>query len=395
MDSNLYAKVRNSARYCRNPVVRFRINVFLKVLKEGNVEAVCGRLGIARMTYYRWWKRFLEEGVAGIEDRSRRPLKCPRQTSKKVVEKIKYYRKRYHYGPERISDYLRDNHQMIVCCSTIRRIILREGLILKKYRTKKVNPHKKRYELPWPGQMVQLDIKYVPERVQGKQLYAFNAIDDCTRWRFARIYDDKSLKSAMDFVLDLIRFAPFEIQVIQTDNDKVFTNRFSAFAKDPERHLFTDTLAKKGIRHRLIPPGAKELNGKVERSHRTDDDEFFWKAPYSGASAIKQAYAQWIWEYNHDRSHKSLGKRTPMEKLTEKTLVRLTTTALCLGLDPEKLFLAKPAPKKLTKMETYLKYLQYLESDYLPVTDVMEFHTQSERNFKADNNVINLLKPGG
>lgn len=376
MNTILYAKVRDSARYCRNPVVRFRINVFLKALKEGNVEETCNQFGISRNTYYRWWRRFESSGFDSLSlaERSRRPQMCPRQTSAKIVGKIKYYRRRYHYGPKRIGFYLQENHGLTLHRSTIARVILREGLVLKKYRTQKINPHKKRYELPWPGQMMQMDIKYVPYRVQGKQLYAFNAIDDCTRWRFARIYEDKSLESCLDFTQDLIRYAPFTIQSIQTDNDKVFTNRFSALAWDPNRHIFTDTLKKHGIRHRLIPPGAKELNGKVERSHRTDDDEFFWKAPRLSGTSIKQAYAQWIWEYNHDRPHSSLADMTPMEKLVEKTLVKLFVLALCYGLDPLKLFGAKPVPKRNTRLETYFKYLQYLESDYLSVTDVLSFY---------------------
>jgi len=378
MDLSLYAIVAESARYCRDPVIRFRIHVFLKAIKEQDIQKACAHFGISRNTYYRWWRRFFKSGFnpVSLEDQSCRPHQMPRQTPAKVIRKIRYYRKQYHYGPERIAYYLKENHQIILHRSSIARIIQREGLILKKYRTKKINPHKKRYELPWPGQMIQLDIKYVPYRVQGKKLYAFNAIDDCTRWRFSRLYEDKSLKSCLDFVKDLIRYAPFTIRIIQTDNDRVFTNRFSAWANyDLESHEFTQTLKRYQIKHRLIPPGAKELNGKVERSHRIDDEEFYWKAPRISVSTIKQAYTQWIWEYNHDRPHSSLGGQTPMKKLLEKTLVEICFFALRCGLDPEKIFVWDLKPKqKLTTTDAYLKYLHYLQSDYRPVSEVLSYY---------------------
>lgn len=377
MDLSLYAKVRVSARYTHSLVVRRRINLFLKVIKSENVSLSCESFGVSRTNYYRWWNLFVGNNfnVGVLENKSRKPKRHPKAVSVKVIRHIKFYRKQYRYGPERIQFYLKQNHKIEVSLSTIGRVIKRCGLILKVYRTKKKNPHRKRYNLQWPGQMLQMDIKYVPYKINGQQYYAFNAIDDATRWRFARIYPDKSLKSCLDFTKDLIRYAPFTIQAIQTDNDIVFTNRFAVFAPDPNFHEFTAFLEANEIYHRLIPPGAKELNGKVERSHRTDDDEFYWKSPRHSLEALKRSFVQWIWEYNHDRPHKSLNRATPMEKLLEKTILSLFSLALIAGLDPLELY--KPIPittKTSTMADTYLRYLQYLESIFLPVTDDMRYY---------------------
>lgn len=374
---DLYAKIKSSARFCRDVEVRRKINLFLRAARFQDVGDACLHFGVSRSHYYRWWNRFKKSGfdVASLHEKSRAPKKSPHRSSKKIEDKIRYYRKTFRYGPERICYWLRINHGIHVSESTVYRIICRKKWFVKRYRTVKVNPHKKRYSLDWPGQMLQLDIKYVPERIQGQRCYAFNAIDDCTRWRFARIYPDKGLESCLDFVNDLIRFAPFKIQCIQTDNDVVFTNRLSVMAHHPEIHLFTETLKSHGIRHRLIPPGAKELNGKVERSHRIDDEEFFWKAPYGSYTEHKAAYAQWIWEYNHDRPHSSIGTRVPMEVLFEKKLILLCMIAYCYGFDPEKWF-TPPKPKvKITQLGTYLKYLEYLDSQYENVSDLMEYYS--------------------
>lgn len=380
MNSDYYAKIKVSAKYCRDFESRKKIQLFLKAIKLKNVQAACEFFGVNRDYYYRWFKRFLNSGfdVKSLKEKSRRPIHSPKHIDHKLVKKIAHYRKNYRYGPLRISQWIKTNHDITVSPSTIFREIVRKKWFIKKHRTKKINPHKKRYNLDWPGQMLQMDIKYVPEKINGKQYYEFNAIDDCTRWRFARIYKDKSLESCLDFTMDLIRYAPFGIQCIQTDNDRVFTNRLHPLAENPDYHPFTALLKKNKIQHRLIPPGAKELNGKVERSHRTDDDEFFWKAPMIGFSSLKNAFAQWIWEYNHDRPHTSLNGLTPMEKLLEKTYIQIFTMALLYGIDPQKLIKQPKQVEKTTRLGTYIKYLNYLASDYLSVLDVLEFHIPSQ-----------------
>jgi transposase InsO family protein len=376
LDSEYYAKIKESAKYCRDLAIRKKLQLFLKAGKLKNVQAACQFFGVNRDYYYRWYNRFVHSGfdVKSLREKSRRPRCSPQRIDHKLVRKIAHYRKNYRYGPRRIAYWLKTNHNLCVSPSTIFREILRKKWLVKKYQTKKINPHRKRYNLDWPGQMLQMDIKYVPERINGKRFYEFNAIDDCTRWRFARIYQDKSLESCLDFATDLIRYCPFRIQCIQTDNDQVFTNRLNVFTLNPDYHPFTAMLKKQGIRHRLIPPGAKELNGKVERSHRIDDDEFFWKAPMMGFSSLKQAFAQWIWEYNHDRPHSSLGGLTPVEKLVEKMYVQIFTLALMGGIDPLSL-IRRPVPYvKPTQVGTYIKYLAYLDSQYVSVRDVMEFY---------------------
>jgi transposase InsO family protein len=117
-------------------------------------------------------------------------------------------------------------------------------------------------EKPQPGDRLQLDVKFL-ERIAGtgKRLYQFTAIDDCTRIRVLKIYDSCNQASAIRFVNEVIKRLPFRVLVIQTDNGAEFQSRF---------HWHLESL---DIRHVYIRPRTPHLNGKVERSHRVDEQD--------------------------------------------------------------------------------------------------------------------------
>lgn len=207
MNSILYAKVNESARYCRDLEIRKKTFLFLEVIKTGKVEMSCKKFGVTRRSYHRWWKRYEASGyeMSSLKSQSRRPHRSPfLKRSPYAIKIIKKYRLGYRYGPVRILNYLRQNHRFEVSESTIRRVIEKQGWVIRRYRTEKKNPHKKRYNLEWPGHL-QMDIKYVPERINGEQYYVFNAIDDCTRWRFFKVYKEKTVLNAVYFARELIR----------------------------------------------------------------------------------------------------------------------------------------------------------------------------------------------
>jgi transposase InsO family protein len=111
---------------------------------------------------------------------------------------------------------------------------------------------------------LQLDVKFL-ERIPGtrKRFFQFTAIDDCTRIRVLKVYDACTQATAIRFVNDVVRRLPFRVHVIQTDNGAEFQSRF---------HWHLESL---DIRHVYIRPRTPHLNGKVERSHRVDDQEFY------------------------------------------------------------------------------------------------------------------------
>lgn len=382
MDSSLYAKIKESGRYCRDIRTRKKIVLFLDVIRLGNVRSACLRHGVIPKTYYFWWKRFVRGRfrLESLQCHSRRPKHSPRKIKGKALKLICYYRREFHYGPERIQMYLRLNHDMMIARSTIGEVIRREKLILRRNRKQKKNHHTRRYSLAWPGEGLQMDIKYVPYKIQGEQYYVYSAIDDCSRWRMSRLYKKKGILQAVDFLTWLAQLAPFSIKRLQLDNDAAFTNRLSPSCLG-QKHDFEEKAKALGIHLRFIPPGEKELQGKIERLHRTDDDEFFWKAPRDAFETLKEKLGHWVFEYNHFRHHKELEWKTPHQVLEEKYLEQCKTMPYISskppGLSPA-ITIEQKRYKRTQWMEKYLGYLNWKDSNPLPVTHVPGYYKEPD-----------------
>jgi transposase len=205
-----------------------------KVLQQAtaqsrNVARTCRHFGISRQAFYRWQRRYLALGEAGLADRPSRPHRSPTATAREVVSKILYLRQHYHFGPGKIADYLQRFHQQSLAVSSVHRILLRHG-INRLPASQKHRAHAKRwqrYEKPQPGHRLQLDVKFL-ERIPGtrKRFYQFTAIDDCTRIRVLKIYDACNQGTAIRFIDDVVRRLPFRVQVVQTDNGAEFQSHF-------------------------------------------------------------------------------------------------------------------------------------------------------------------------
>jgi len=385
MNSELYAKVRGSGRYCRSVTARRKIGLFLDAIRVGNVRAACRRHGVVPKTYYLWWNRFVRSGfqVESLLPQSRRPRRSPRRIKGYKLKLIRQYRLAYHYGPERIQLYLERNQGIHIARSTIGAVIEREGLRLRQNRQPAKRKHTKRYSLPCPGDRLQMDIKYVPYKIQGEQYYVFNAIDDCTRWRMSRLYRKKGIAEAVHFLRHIVDAAPFDIRSIQLDNDTAFTYRLS-----PQCfgfiHDFEATAKELGIQLRFIPPGEKELQGKVERLHRTDDDEFFWKISPRSFDALAYALECWSDEYNNLRLHKELGWKTPAQHLNHKTIELFALVSyIANGCKPVIWPPANPwGPITSSITRRYLLFLDWCDSHPLPVTDLSGDYSSTSTSIK-------------
>lgn len=295
-------------------VTAWRLRVLRQASDEGNVARVCRRFGLSRKSFYKWKRRQAEHGDAGLCDRPRTPLHCPRATTSEVVSKILYLRQHYHFGAGRIAAYLGRFHQIRIAVSSVHRILTRHGMP-RLPANQKHQAHGKRwqrYEKPQPGHRLQLDVKFL-ERIAGTQrrLYQFTAIDDCTRIRVLKVYDACNQRTAILFIDEVIRRLPFRVHVVQTDNGAEFQSQF-------HWHLETQD-----IRHVYIRPRTPHLNGKVERSHRIDDQEFYQLVDKDGVTddihLFNDKLREWEDYYNYHRPHGALGGQTPYERLLEKT----------------------------------------------------------------------------
>jgi transposase InsO family protein len=295
--------------------VAWRLRIFQHASERDRwVAQTCRRFGISRKTFYKWKKRYEVGGAAGLCDRPTRPLRSPRSFSQDIVSKVLYLRQNYHFGPGRIRDYLQRFHDICLAVSSVHRILLRHGMNrLPANQKHRAHPKRwQRYEKPQPGHRLQMDVKFL-ERIPGtrKRLYQFTAIDDCTRIRVLKVYDACNQATAINFMNDVLRRLPFRVQVVQTDNGAEFQSHF---------HWHLEGL---DIRHVYIRPRTPRLNGKVERSHRVDDQEFYQLLDKDGVTddihLFNQKLREWEDYYNYHRPHGALDGQTPYERLIAKT----------------------------------------------------------------------------
>ena len=278
-----------------------------------NVALTCRYYGISREVFYKWHRRLDRFGVDGLRDRSRRPHVSPSATPEETVGKILYLRQHYHFGPYKIAMYLQRYHDIQISVSGVWRILKRLDLsrLPTSQRYKRHTERWKRYEKPQPGHRVQVDVKFIaPIAGTRKKHYQFTAIDDCTRLRVLRIYNRLNQKVAIQFIDYVLQRLPFHVELIQTDNGSEFQAAFHWHVLD------------RGIQHVYIKPATPRLNGKVERSHRIDDDEFYRMLEgvvVDNTQLFNVRLQEWEHFYNFERPHGGLGGQTPYERLRERT----------------------------------------------------------------------------
>jgi transposase InsO family protein len=283
----------------------------------GNVALTCRYYGISRQCFYTWRRRYDAHGLDGLRDRSHRPHLSPNATRTEVVGKIIYLRQHYHFGPAKIAMYLKRYHDLQLSNSGVWRILKRLELnrLPASQRHKRYDRRWKRYEKPLPGHRVQLDVKFIaPLPGSRRKHYQFTAIDDCTRLRVLRIYPKLNQQTAIQFLDYVLERLPFRVEVIQTDNGVEFGSSFHWHVLD------------RGLGHSYIKPRTPRLNGKVERSHRIDAEEFYRLLDgvvIDDTKLFNDKLQEWENFYNYHRPHGSLDGQTPYERLKQRTQARV------------------------------------------------------------------------
>ena len=296
----------------------------IRLAKKKGVSFACDRFGKHRSYFYYWIDRYERHGWKGLVDKPSRPRRMPRLSRISLVRWVCAARKQTGYGKERIHDVLKAQGRSVPV-ATIGKILEREGLLIRKRKFKTQKKHTRCYNLLKPGQRVQLDIKYVPSEncPRGKKFYQYTVIDECTRMRYLLWHDSIWVEKSVQALKQAESYFGFKIDAVQTDNGIEFTFNYTshlqAKLKDPREHPLDVYCKENGIKHRLIPPGEKELNGKVERSHRTDDEEFYRRSPrVKDLRELKDLGGDWLHFYNHHRRHSGINKMTPKEFATKR-----------------------------------------------------------------------------
>jgi transposase InsO family protein len=162
-------------------------------------------------------------------------------------------------------------------------------------------------------------VKYVPGTIAGKAYFQYTAIDCASRWRHLAVYDEQTNFHSIRFLEDVIERFPHPIRAVKTDNGSIFTNYYTGTNKRSDMtvktlHALDVFCAERGIVHYLIDPGKPAQNGKVERSHRSDQERFYDENTFSSFADLQRKLREWNTEYN-DLEHCGLNGRTPNEAL--------------------------------------------------------------------------------
>lgn len=215
-------------------------------------------------------------------------------------------------GPWRIRMYLLRYHEIVIADQTVYRILRRRGLSRLPQNQAHKPQHQKwrRYEKPLPSHRLQIDAKFLAA-IPGKRrsYWQYTAIDDCPRLRVLKIYERNNQKNACDFVDTVLSRLPFRVQTVQTDNGPEFGIQFHWHLQD------------QGIHHVYIKPRTPRLNGKVERSHRMDEEEFYRLLEgvvIESVGGYNTRLQEWENFYNYERPHGGLGGQSPYERLRDK-----------------------------------------------------------------------------
>jgi len=247
----------------------------VKYSQNHSITETALRYKVSRKTVYKWKSRY-DGTLESLRDRSHRPNMSPNAHTEKELAAIRKRLKR-HKWTDLILAYQelveRDGYSRHY--GSFKRIARKlRGIKGKKEKSKKKPKPYQRAE--YPGQKIQIDVKYVPKHcvTNGMKYYQYTAVDECSRWTFREMYDERSTYSSRDFLEKLVVNAPFPIREVQTDNGPEFTNRLMAI-KSKHLTLFEGALLEMGIIYHRIQIATPQHNGKVERQHRIDGERFY------------------------------------------------------------------------------------------------------------------------
>ena len=302
--------------------LKFKQAVIQYSFKHG-VTAAAKRYKRTRQWIYYWQKRY-DGDIHSLSEMSRRPHSHPNAHTQDELKLIADMRRRN--GREGLVVFWIKLRQRgyTRALSSLFRVMQREGYF-KEAPPKKPKYTPKKYEqMKYPGERIQIDTKYVPlecTKALGNQtrFYQFTAIDEFSRERYIEGFADNSSYSAAIFLEHALNYFKYPVKCVQTDNGQEFTKTFSPkYSKTKEfaPTLFQQKLMELGIEHKQIRPYTPRHNGKVERSHRKDNERFYSRHTFYSLEDFNNQLRRYMNEYNNFPMS-PLGWKSPKEYLAQ------------------------------------------------------------------------------
>jgi transposase len=293
--------------------------LLVRRVREQNwtVTAAGEAAGVSRHTAHKWLRRYAEEGREGLQDRSSRPRRSPRQTPRRVIGRIEQLRRRRKAGWE-------ISLETGLPVSAVSRHLKALGLGRIWRLVEELDPPR-RYEHAAPGGMFHVDAKKfariegIGHAIHGDRSrkrrgvgweVVFVCVDDHTRLAYAEVLPSESGKYATAFFGRALRW--FEglgvrCQRVLTDNAKCYA----------EARAFQVLCAEHGIRQCFTRPYTPRTNGKAERFIQTMKRRWAYRQTFRTSALRAASLRPWVQHYNHQRPHRALGKKTPIARLRE------------------------------------------------------------------------------
>lgn len=264
----------------------------------------------------RWVSLYKKHGLKGLIPDSTAPKTQPNETPIRLKEEVIALRKTTGLCAKKLHWRLQ-KQGITIHERTVGKIIKKENLV-RKYRVKKVKYKYLKAERQ-PGELLEMDVKYVPGAIAGLKYYQYTVIDTASRWRHLEVFDEQSTYHAIRMMELVKEKFPHTIKAIKTDNHSTFTNYYLGTGKRSDLtvktvHALDQWCAKHHIVHYLIDPGKPAQNGTVERSHREDQQKFYERNKFRSITDLKKKIRLWN-EYYNNLEHCGLGGKTPNEVL--------------------------------------------------------------------------------
>ncbi len=271
----------------------------------------------------RWLREWKRGGEQALEPKSTEPKTYTKETPVWLKERVIEIRQKTKKCALKIHWQLQ-KEGVGIHERTIGKILKKENLV-RKYRVRKIKYKYIRAERQ-PGELIEIDVKYVPGTIVGMKYYQYTAIDTASRWRHLAVYDEQTNFHSILFLKEVIQRFKHKIQAIKTDNGSIFTNYYTSMNKRSDMtvktiHALDMFCREKNIIHYLIDPGKPAQNGTVERSHREDQEKFYEQNKFRNFPDLQIKLKEWNMYYN-DLEHCGLNGKTPNEFLANYQLIK-------------------------------------------------------------------------
>lgn len=299
--------------------LRWVLPIIEKKVRLVDIAMVCPH---GKRSLERWVALYKKGGEEALVPKSTEPKTQPNETPITIKERVIEIRKKTKKCALKIHWQLQ-KEGIEIDERTVGKILKKEGLV-RKYRIRKVKYKYIKVERQ-PGELIEIDVKYVPGKVAGKRYYQYTAIDTASRWRYMRVYDEQTTYNSILFLKEVIERFPHHISAIKSDNGSIFTNYYLGTNKRSDvsiktLHALDIFCQQNNIIHYLIDPGKPAQNGTVERSHREDQEKFYEINKFKNIQHLQKKLKEWNIYYNN-LEHCGLNGKSPNEFLANYKLI--------------------------------------------------------------------------